>query len=198
MTATNITKRVGSKPKRRRNASKRTAAEHLARLDLSTLPTTTLRRTSPANALPVFPDLTTTQTPPSTKFFPPQTIHLATHHLPSSRTPLQNPIHPLFRPSNFPTLPPHHHRLLAPALTLASRFLTSPATLPWWLPTLLSRPPVPHPTVRAATVLAPVPDTPPARAAAAAALRARAEDVTRKRRRKREERKISDSNSSSR
>ncbi|KAL8743821.1 MAG: hypothetical protein Q9190_003865 [Brigantiaea leucoxantha] len=75
-------------------------------------------------------------------FFSPSTIHAATtlplthqHIRPS--TPLANPIHPIFSSRNFPTISAALYTFLSPSLRLASRFLTSPATLPWWVPLFL-------------------------------------------------------------
>lgn len=65
--------------------------------------------------------------------------------------PLRNSIHPLFHPDRFPMLAPYLYETLAPALRLATMFLTAEGMLDWWVPLLLSPLPSLHTTTGAET-----------------------------------------------
>ncbi|KAI4177080.1 MAG: hypothetical protein LQ343_000562 [Gyalolechia ehrenbergii] len=161
--------------KRRRNTQKsvKNTLKILPYLTPSTLTTILPSKSPVTTTLPPFPILN--------RFFSPKTVHQATH-LPSppahhTSTPLSNPIHPIFRPSNFPTLNHEHYTSLAPALTLASRFLTSPLTFSWWVKLILAHP-IPHPYIPNATVLSDVEDNLENRIKSYTRLHAHARDVT--------------------
>ncbi|KAL9592599.1 MAG: hypothetical protein Q9179_006550, partial [Wetmoreana sp. 5 TL-2023] len=91
---------------------------------------------------------------PTPTYIPPLTIHHATHLPPRlpHQTSLLNPIHPIFRPQNFPSITPNQYALLIPSFRLASRFLTSPLSFAWWVPLILGRT-APHPLIPNATIL---------------------------------------------
>lgn len=131
------------------------------------------------------PTTTTTSPPiPSARFFSSLTIHRLTHLTPSPHplqkklrpTLLQNPIHPIFSPKNFPTISKHHYALLLPALKLASRFLTSPPLFSWWVKLILAEM-MPHPHIPGARVLCDIEDNMENRVRAYMKLRDHAQDV---------------------